>query len=190
MEKPRINSMVPVFGIDSYEDAVAHYVEWLGFKIDWEWRQAPGQPVVMAISRDEVAFMLNEHPDTPRPCQVHLKVTDIEGLAAEWNIRRPGSVKIRIGEPYEFPDLPISDPSGNQLIFEGENSDEEKEARKANVPKMRAYIQNQLDTGKPFPTPEEVRAAIGPDLGTAIEVLNEFPGYGEAYDALRGGEKS
>jgi len=185
MNKPKINSMVPVFGIDSYEEAVEHYVDWLGFKIDWEWREAPGQPVVMAISRDEVAFMLNEHPSTPRPSEVHLKVTYIDALVDEWNTRRPGSVTIRIGEPYEFPDLPITDPSGNQLVFEGENSEEEKEARKANVPKMRTYIQQHLDAGKSFPTPEEVRAAIGPDLGTAIEVLNEFPGYGEAFEARR-----
>ncbi|HCP99941.1 MAG TPA: hypothetical protein DIT99_04285 [Candidatus Latescibacteria bacterium] len=106
MNKPKINSMVPVFGIDSYEEGVEHYVDWLGFKIDWEWREAPGQPVVMAISRDEVAFMLNEHPSTPRPSEVHLKVTYIDALVDEWNTRRPGSVTIRIGEPYEFPDLP------------------------------------------------------------------------------------
>ena len=54
MEEPRIERMVSVFGISSYTEAVAHYIGWLGFNLDWEWRQAPGQPVIMGISRDKI----------------------------------------------------------------------------------------------------------------------------------------
>ena len=37
--KPTIDTIVPVFGVGSYEETVSHYVEWLGFKVDWEYRE-------------------------------------------------------------------------------------------------------------------------------------------------------
>ena len=55
--------------------------------------------------------------------------------------------------------------------------------RAENVPKMRDYIQKSLDDGMALPTPEEVREAVGPVLGFAFEVLNEFPEHGEAHRA-------
>ncbi len=36
-----------------------------------------------------------------------------------------------------------------------------------------------------FPTPEQIRDTIGPPLGTAMEVLNEFPEYEEAFNGRR-----
>jgi len=181
MEKPRIERLVPAFGISSYEDAVAHYIDWLGFNLDWEWREAPGQPVIMAISRDEVAFMLNEHPDSHAASRVTLHVRNLPGLAEEWNAKRPGSAIVEIELPYEIPTLTVTDPSGNTLSFHGENPVDRY--REENVPRMRAYIQERLGADEPFPTPEEVREAVGPVLGLAIEVLNEFPGYAEAHRA-------
>ena len=183
MEEPRIERMVPVFGISSYAEAVAHYVEWLGFKLDWEWREAPGQPVIMAISKDDVAFMLNEHPDQPKCADVRVQVRNIEGLADELNKRRPGSVSVQIELPYEFAELSVADDSGNTLTFHCDNSAEQERLRAQNVPKMREYIQKKIDDGLALPTPEEVREAVGPVLGFAIEVLNEFPEYAESYRA-------
>ena len=183
MEKPRIHTMVPVFAISSYKDAVAHYVDWLGFNLDWEWREAEGQPVIMAISRDEVAFMLNESPGRPAASDVVLHVENLAALADEWNARRPGSATVQVGPPYEIPTLTVTDPWGNTLSFQAENPVEQ--VREENAPKMRAYIQRRLDEGEPFPTPEEVREAVGPVLGLAIEVLNEFSGYAEAFAARK-----
>ena len=37
--KATLNSVVPVFGVGSYEETVSHYVEWLGFRVDWEYRE-------------------------------------------------------------------------------------------------------------------------------------------------------
>ncbi|MDK1023881.1 MAG: hypothetical protein QGD92_06575 [Gammaproteobacteria bacterium] len=47
MTKPKIMEIVPVLGIGSYDEAVAHYVDWLGFDLDREWREE----VVDAIGR-------------------------------------------------------------------------------------------------------------------------------------------
>lgn len=178
----RIESMVPVFGIDSYADAKAHYVDWLGFAIDWEWREADGQPVIMAISRDQAAFMLNEY-DAPAPCTVTLKVDDLESLATEWNGRRPGSVEVAIEPPYEFPAVLIRDSCGNALHFQQTLTAAEEAERAGNRERMREHVRALRAEGKPFPTPAALREAVGPALGTAVEVLNGFPDYAAAYNA-------
>ncbi len=179
----RIEGVVPVFGIHRYQDAVAHYVDWLGFHIDWEWREAEGQPVIMAISRDQASFMLNEYPDTPKPATVTLRVANLAALVAEWNERRPGSAKLVIEPPYEFPAVRIADGCHNVLHFQEPGGPQEQASRAVNRGRMRDYVRERLAKTEPFPTPEELRRAIGPDLGTAVEVLNEFPGYAAAFRA-------
>ena len=176
--------MVPVFGIASYEDAKAHYVDWLGFDIDWEWREAEGEPVIMAVSREAASFMLNEYAE-PGPNTVTLKVDDLALLVAEWNDRRPGSAAATIEPPYEFPAVFIADPWGNGLHFQQALSAAEESARADNRERMRARVRDLRTAGQPFPTPEELRRAVGPALGTAVEVLNEFPGYAAAFNARR-----
>jgi hypothetical protein len=180
---PALQSLRPVLRIGSFEQAVEHYVGWLGFNLDWDWREAPGQPVIAALSRDDAAFMVNEYPQTPGPIELHLTVKNFNALLDEWNAKRPGSAEPRIAPPYEFPDIPIRDPWDNVLVFEGQDEALERRRREAVRPKMREYVQAELDAGRGFPTPEELRDAIGPPLGTAIEVLNEFPAYGPVFEA-------
>jgi catechol 2,3-dioxygenase-like lactoylglutathione lyase family enzyme len=182
---PVLGSARPVLRVDSYEKAVEHYVGWLGFTLDWDWREAPGTPCIASFSRDGVSFMINEHPDTLGPTQIHIPVKNFDALVDEWNGRRPGSAEPRIAPPYEFPDLPIEDPFGNVLVFEGPDEAARQSQRDTVMPKMREYVQRELDAGNGFPTPEQVREAIGPPLGLAIEVLNEFPEYGAAYEERR-----
>ena len=187
MTAPSIQNMVPVLGIDDYTAARAHYVDWLGFEVDWEWREAPGEPVIMAISRDQAAFMLNEYPNAVPGSWVTLKVAGLAGLVAEWDKRRPGAASIVTEPPYEFPSCRIVDPSGNVLHFQEPLPEEEQANRQRNRERMREFVQDRLARGEPMPTAEEVRAAVGPDLGTAVEVLNEFPEHGAAFKARQGG---
>ncbi len=181
MTRPRIESMVPVLGIDDYAAAREHYVEWLGFQVDWEWREAPGEPVIMAISRDAASFMLNEYANAMPGSWVTLKVANLAGLVAEWEARRPGAASIVVEPPYEFPSCRIVDPSGNVLHFQEPLSETEQAARAGNRARMQDFVRGRLERGEPLPTPEELRAAVGPDLGTAVEVLNEFPDYAAAF---------
>jgi len=82
----------------------------------------------------------------------------------------------------------IEDPWGNVFSFEAkEQKDFEKKIDDVR-PKMRAYIQAQIDAGREVPTPEEVREIVGPPLGAAIEILNEFPGYNEIFEARTRGD--
>lgn len=184
---PRLGKVRPVFRIGSYQDALTHYRDWLGFNLDWDWFEAPGEPVIAAFSRDGVEFMVNEYPSTPGPSTIHITVRNLDALVDELNRGRPGSVEARIAPPYEFKDLPIEDPWGNVVVFEGQDETVETARREAVRPKMRRFVQEQLDAGMGYPTPEAVREAIGPPLGVAVEVLNEFDGYSQAYASRRAG---
>jgi catechol 2,3-dioxygenase-like lactoylglutathione lyase family enzyme len=49
---------VPMLHIGGYEEAKAYYVDWLGFRIDWEFRFEPTFPVYMQVSRDGLVLHL------------------------------------------------------------------------------------------------------------------------------------
>lgn len=173
-DTPRITEMVPVLGIDNYDRAIEHYVDWLGFNLDWEWRAAPGEPVIMSISRGDFSFMLNEHPDCRAVTWVTAKVSDLEAFAVEWNSRRPGSATVVVGPPYDIPSLGIQDPFGNFLDFQQPVSAEEEAAREERKVLMRAFIKGELDQGRPLPSPEAVVEAAGKPIGQAMDILCEF----------------
>ncbi|MBV7331289.1 hypothetical protein KFU94_24240 [Chloroflexi bacterium TSY] len=173
----KITGIVPVFGIRSYEEAIAHYVDWLGFNLDWEWREAPGRPVIMAISRDGTSLMLNEDDEGSVGSWLTLNVTHIHTLANEWNAKRPNSVTVVVEPPYDIPSIMLTDPFGNRMDFQQPISAEEEEARKHRASLMRDYIRQQLADGNPCPTPQEVVEAIGRPLGLAMDILCEFPEY-------------
>lgn len=182
---PTLGRAVPVLKVGPFEEVLAHYRDWLGFNLDWDWFEAPGEPVIAAFSRDDVAFMVNAYPNTPGPTTLHINVEHLDALVDELNTRGRHTLEPRIEPPYEFPDLPIEDPWGNTIVFEGQNVAAEAARQESVRPAMRRFVQARLDRGLEFPTPEELRNAVGPPLGTAIEVLNEFDGYGAVFLARR-----
>ena len=62
--KPTLDNVVPVLSVGSYEETVSHYVEWLGFKVDWEYREEQ-LPFVISITRDGFSFMLANIKEKP-----------------------------------------------------------------------------------------------------------------------------
>jgi catechol 2,3-dioxygenase-like lactoylglutathione lyase family enzyme len=47
--------------ITDYDAAKAFYVDALGFRIDWDHRFAPGLPMFIHLSRDDLALYLSQH---------------------------------------------------------------------------------------------------------------------------------
>ena len=80
--------MYPSFCIKSYGEAVRFYVDWLGFKIDWEWR-AGSENVYIQISRDELYLHLSEQPEGSFRSNCVADVDDVAALFAEWKAKRP-----------------------------------------------------------------------------------------------------
>ena len=114
--KPTIENIVPVFGVGSYEETVSHYVEWLGFKVDWEYREEQ-LPFVISITSDGFSFMLAE-AETSNGSWTTIYVSDLEAMSEELNSRRSNSVKIEIYPPNDIAQIHVMDPWKNLLVFE------------------------------------------------------------------------
>src|SRR5690242_19533244 len=56
-----IQKVIPVLRIFDYNKAVEFYVDWLGFKINWEHHFEENTPVYMEVEKDEIIFHLSEH---------------------------------------------------------------------------------------------------------------------------------
>jgi uncharacterized glyoxalase superfamily protein PhnB len=107
---------VPILCIDNYEEAKAYYVDWLGFKIDWEFRFESTFPVYMQVSRDGLVFHLSEHKGGKfGPAMCHVEVDDLDALIAEWKGRRPDFTQEIEIAPWNAKHLSLKDPFGNML---------------------------------------------------------------------------
>ena len=120
--KPTIGNVVPVLSVGSYEETVSHYVEWLGFNIDWEYREEQ-LPFVISISRDGFSFMLSEGDtsselETSTGSWTVIYVSDIEALSEELNVRRSNSVEVQLYPPLNIAQVHVKDPWKNLLVFE------------------------------------------------------------------------
>lgn len=177
MQTATFSSPVPVFGIDKSEEAKKHYIDWLGFTLDWEWREAPGKPVIMHISRGEVAIMMNQAAPEAKGSNLTIQVSDLKSYKDELNKRKPGSAKLIVGPPYDIPSMYVTDPFGNFIDFQQPIGPEEEKARLKRADEMRVIVNTLRSAGEPFPTPEQLVENVGRPLGIAIQVLNEFPDY-------------
>ena len=179
-----ITRIRPVLHIHSYDEAVAFYVAWLGFRIEWEWREAPGKPVIMEISRDGVDIHLVEGGDEPPTSWIQLHLEDLGSLVEELNARRSDSVEFERDFPY-VQTVSMDDPFGNHLVFQKPVTEEERQALDERADQMRVYVRERLAGGHACPTPEEVAEAV---VGAvtfggkvqASDVLCDFPEYAEA----------
>ena len=114
--KPTIDNIVPVLSVGSYEETVSHYVEWLGFNVDWEYREEQ-LPFVISITRDGFSFMLAES-ETSTGSWTTIYVSDLETMSEELNSRRSNSVKIKLYPPNDIAQIHVIDPWKNLLVFE------------------------------------------------------------------------
>lgn len=96
------------------------YVDFLGFKIDWEHRFDAAAPLYMQVSHGDCVMHLSGHfGDTCPGGAVRIPVDDIDSyqqglLAKKYKHARPGAAELM---PWGTRDLTITDPSGNRLTF-------------------------------------------------------------------------
>lgn len=112
----------PILRIFDYEKAVAHYINWLGFTIDWEHRFTDDAPVYLQISRSDIVLHLSEHHGDASPgARVfiddykNLRSYHQELLTKKYKYNRPG-----LDVPFYDADaleMTVIDPFHNQLTF-------------------------------------------------------------------------
>jgi len=117
-----MSSIIPTLRIFDYDKTVEFYVDWLGFKIDWEHTFEPGMPKFIQVSLRDVVLFLSEHHGDGSP-GLHITIADFKGLKAyhaqliakEYKYNRPG-LEVPFWDQNSIT-VTVIDPVGNQLIF-------------------------------------------------------------------------
>lgn len=110
----------PIPVLRTFDEAKANefYIDFLGFKRDWEHRFAPGLPLYMQVSRGTLILHLSEHHGDASPgSTVFVWMTGIEALHREligkqYKNSRPGLETVDWGLQLQVPD-----PFGNRIRF-------------------------------------------------------------------------
>jgi uncharacterized glyoxalase superfamily protein PhnB len=113
------NAPIPILRSFDEDKAKEFYVDFLGFKVDWEHRFEENTPLYMQLSKDDCIIHLSEHHGDSSP-GASLRITTKEldkynkGLLdKKYKNARPGIQDM----PWGTRDMAISDPFGNKLIF-------------------------------------------------------------------------
>jgi catechol 2,3-dioxygenase-like lactoylglutathione lyase family enzyme len=110
---------VPVFRIYSLEKAREFYLDFLGFKVEWEHRFEPDGPVFMQVSRGSLAINLSEHHGDGTPGSIaYVYMTGVKALHRELNDKkyrhaRPGLM----AQEWGMTELTVADPFNNRITF-------------------------------------------------------------------------
>jgi catechol 2,3-dioxygenase-like lactoylglutathione lyase family enzyme len=114
-----IRETIPILRIFSVEKAREFYLDFLGFRVDWEHRFEPSLPLYMQVSKGNCLLHLSEHYGDACPgSTVFIRVTGLEEfqrqlIAQKYNYLRPGI-------DCSFPGaktMEVIDPFGNRLRF-------------------------------------------------------------------------
>ena len=110
---------IPVLRIFDATLAKRFYLDWLGFKLNWEHQLEADAPRYMQLSRGAAILHLSEHYGDCSPgAKLFIHTDDVELLHRELSGKpnpnmRPGIVLA----PWNAKVMEITDPFGNRLCF-------------------------------------------------------------------------
>ena len=109
---------IPTFKIKDYLKAKQFYVDFLGFKIDWEHRFGPTDPIYMQVSNNGLVLHLTENERFQSRVIIFVETTGIENfhkiLLSNKNNNLIPSISLT---NWNTKQLEIEDPFGNLLRF-------------------------------------------------------------------------
>lgn len=123
---------IPILRMFDLQKAKDFYVNFLGFKVDWEHRFEGVSPAYMQVSRDRLVLHLSEHHGDGTPGTiVYLCVTGLADFHREITSKGYGYLKPGLGPSgHGTIEVCLIDPFGNSLrineaITEGSSAREE-----------------------------------------------------------------
>src|SRR6201992_3378138 len=116
----KMKSPIPILRIFDEAKAKEFYVDFLGFKIDWEHRYEASFPLYMQISRDACIIHLTEHHGDGCPgSTMRIETTELETYCTA--LRAKNYKNFKPGPPQDQPwgtkEMCAPDPFGNKLYF-------------------------------------------------------------------------
>jgi catechol 2,3-dioxygenase-like lactoylglutathione lyase family enzyme len=111
--------VVPIFRIFSLDKAREFYLDFLGFKVDWEHRFEPDTPVYMQISRDGLVIHLSEHHGDGTPGSIaYIYTTGVRELQRELIEKRHRHMRPGVEErEWGMTEVSVIDPFNNRITF-------------------------------------------------------------------------
>jgi len=109
----------PILRIFDEDKAKEFYVDFLGFKVDWEHRFEEGLPLYMQISKDGCVIHLSEHHvDCSPGAAIRIETNEMgvfqkQLLAKQYKYARPGIEETS----WRSRDMSVGDPFGNRSTF-------------------------------------------------------------------------
>lgn len=115
----RIHRTTPILRIFDEAKAREFYVDFLGFKIDWEHRFEPNLPIYLQVARDGCVLHLSEHHGDCSPgAAMRIEVDEIGALHAELTAKQFKYARPSLDDtPWGTRDMSVKDPFGNRLTF-------------------------------------------------------------------------
>ena len=109
----------PILRILDEAKAKEFYVDFLGFKVNWEHRFEPGLPLYMEVAKDGCVLHLSGHRGDCSPgAAVRIETNDIDGFHTELASKGDEHTLPRIDKtPWGTRDMTVKDPFGNKLTF-------------------------------------------------------------------------
>jgi uncharacterized glyoxalase superfamily protein PhnB len=114
-----LGTITPILRMFDEAKAREFYVDFLGFKVDWEHRFEPNTPLYMQVSKDAAVLHLSEHFGDGTPgTHLRIQIDELDEfqqalLAKKYKNARPGIQDQEWGTR----EMTISDPFGNKLTF-------------------------------------------------------------------------
>lgn len=123
----KVQSIIPILRMFDYTKTVEFYIDWLGFKIDWEHRFEEGTPLYMQVSGYGTLLHLSEHHGDGTPgTHLHISCTGIKEFHQMLTDK-----KYKYGRPgledtfYNTWSVTVHDSAGNILIFDERKKEQE-----------------------------------------------------------------
>ena len=174
---------VPIFRIFSLEKAREFYLDFLGFKVDWEHRFEPDAPVFMQVSRDGLVLHLSEHfgdgtPGSRQRIPARSKATSTLGPKAipspVWEGEEPKS------ESGHSQNLQRSWSTGDDLLWQSMPLQRERTVHHAQPVSDLETLPSQLHPLRQNPPEKTV-------LHSGVRVPPHFPLRNETWEPQRSG---
>ena len=113
-----LGTVIPILRIFDVAKAREFYVDYLGFRIDWEHRFDDDAPLYMQVSRDHVVLHLSEHHGDGTPgSAVYVTTQGVRAYHAELQARPYRYANPGVGVDEIGTCMTVIDPFGNLLRF-------------------------------------------------------------------------
>lgn len=109
----------PILRIFDEAKAREFYIDFLGFKVDWEHRFEPGMPLYLQISKGGCVLHLSEHHGDCSPgTAMRIETDELDAFHQQLLAKNYKHARPRIEDTaWESRDMSIRDPFGNRLTF-------------------------------------------------------------------------